>query len=98
MTDLINPFAEQWLQALESDTYQQGIDFLCHEGKFCCLGVAEDLAGTPYYVTEGGTRHYGEAENAEGLTEATQIKLNLKSWLGEASSKFIIRKKFLTIW
>jgi hypothetical protein len=48
----MNKNAKAWLEALESDRYEQGYDFLhitYDSGKpdtFCCIGVACDLAKT----------------------------------------------------
>lgn len=53
--------AADWVQALRSGEYEQGQDYLCRGGKFCCLGVLceiqglpkEDVEGDIYYVFEG---------------------------------------------
>ncbi len=54
-------FKEEWCQALESGKYEQGKGFLCSNGKFCCLGVAEDLLSKKGVVKaseeEGGIRY-----------------------------------------
>lgn len=34
----------RWVAALRSDEYEQGKDWLCKDGKYCCLGVLSDLA------------------------------------------------------
>lgn len=34
----------RWVAALRSGEYEQGTDYLCNDGKFCCLGVLSDLA------------------------------------------------------
>lgn len=34
---------EEWLQALESDEYQQGEGNLCYKDHYCCLGVACEI-------------------------------------------------------
>lgn len=34
---------KQWVEALRSGKYEQGKDWLQHQGKFCCLGVLCDL-------------------------------------------------------
>jgi len=33
-------FADKWLAALRSGEYMQGQDYLKHNGRYCCLGVA----------------------------------------------------------
>ncbi len=53
--------AAEWTAALRSGKYPQGQDYLCRDGKFCCLGVLceiqelpkEDVEGDIYYVFNG---------------------------------------------
>lgn len=49
----LNPtIKQQWLDALRSDEYTQGREFLNNNGNFCCLGVLCDIhskeTGTPW--------------------------------------------------
>lgn len=40
----MNPYwKEKWLQALRSGEYEQGVDKLLDQGKYCCLGVLCDI-------------------------------------------------------
>lgn len=39
-----NAIALEWADMLDSGKYPQGIDALCMDGKFCCLGVLSELA------------------------------------------------------
>lgn len=34
---------EEWLQALESGEYQQGVNNLCRDDHYCCLGIACEI-------------------------------------------------------
>lgn len=34
----------EWIKELRSNHYQQGVTFLCKNGKYCCLGVLCELA------------------------------------------------------
>ena len=49
MSGVIEPLTddqlEQWAQALESRKYKQGTEHLCHDGRYCCLGVLAELRG-----------------------------------------------------
>lgn len=36
---------QKWLEALRSGKYLQGTGYLCHQEKYCCLGVLADVAG-----------------------------------------------------
>lgn len=38
----------KWLAALRSGDYEQGTGRLAEDGKFCCLGVACEVANIPY--------------------------------------------------
>ena len=52
-----------WLEALRSGEYEQGRDYLNHDGNFCCLGVLCDLAvkaGVKVEVTGESYFHYDE--------------------------------------
>jgi hypothetical protein len=39
----VNENAKKWVAALRSGEYQQGKDWLCKDGNYCCLGVACDI-------------------------------------------------------
>lgn len=39
---------EKWLTALRSGEYEQGVGQLCYNGKFCCLGVLNDVLDLGY--------------------------------------------------
>lgn len=43
----LGPNQLAWLEALESGKYQQGRDWLCYDGRYCCLGVAAKIFGVP---------------------------------------------------
>ncbi len=44
---------EKWVKALRSGKYEQGVGKLqTYDGHFCCLGVLEDVVGTPFYPEE----------------------------------------------
>jgi len=40
---MLTELQEKWLQALESGGYKQAIGDLCHDGNYCCLGVATEV-------------------------------------------------------
>ncbi len=35
----------KWVEALRSGDYEQGIGYLCRDGKYCCLGVLAHING-----------------------------------------------------
>lgn len=36
---------EKWTSSLRSGNFEQGTDYLCRNGKYCCLGVLCEVAG-----------------------------------------------------
>jgi len=42
--------AAEWVKALRSGDYEQGQDYLCRDGKFCCLGVLCEILELPKEV------------------------------------------------
>lgn len=42
--------AAEWVKALRSGDYEQGQDYLCRDGKFCCLGVLCEIQELPKQV------------------------------------------------
>lgn len=66
-----------WVEALRSGEYKQGKGFLTIDGKYCCLGVACELAvadGVPVTVQKGFTTVY----------DGTSVLLpeSVQKWLG----------------
>lgn len=53
-------FKARWVEALESDRYEQGQSALkTHSDKFCCLGVAADLKDPDgWYEAACNIEHY----------------------------------------
>lgn len=41
---------DRWTAALRSGGYVQGTDALCENGKYCCLGVLNDIQGNSFVV------------------------------------------------
>lgn len=39
--------AKKWIKALRSGKFEQGFGKLCHDGKYCCLGVAAEVCNVP---------------------------------------------------
>ena len=52
---------DEWIEALRSGKYEQGIMALCRNNKFCCMGVLADIRGVPYTLIDeeyGGYKVY----------------------------------------
>ena len=45
MTQKLGPNQLALVEALEGGEYKQGVEYLCGDGSFCCLGVAANLRG-----------------------------------------------------
>lgn len=74
---------KDWLEALRSGKYEQGVGSLYEDGKYCCLGVAcEELAVTSRRLLEA----YGLPS---GLAGAAKY---VPGWLVEIESMAIMEK------
>jgi hypothetical protein len=84
--------AAEWVKALRSGDYEQGQEYLCRGGRFCCLGVLCEIQGLRkevaendiYYVFEGlktpsgGTRSLQRAVIPQGAQPTILEDLNLR--------------------
>ena len=43
MVTLVLPTKTEWIKALKSGNYRKGTKYLSNGGRFCCLGVLQDL-------------------------------------------------------
>ena len=73
---------QQWIEALESGKYEQGIFFLKNRGQYCCLGVLCEVAGLKGQEKEGITHYEGDSRTISielcrsvGLRAGQQIDL-----------------------
>lgn len=68
---------KKWIAALRSGEYEQGVEYLCSDGKYCCLGVLCSV-----YERETGEKlpkagsYYDVSE--ETLSELPQVQ----EWVG----------------
>lgn len=46
------PDRDKWLAALRSGKYPQGYNLLNFKGKYCCLGVLQEIQNIPTFPTE----------------------------------------------
>jgi hypothetical protein len=76
---MLNENAKEWVKKLRSGEFQQGRDLLNRNGKFCCLGVACEVArekGVNLNITVGQS---GEIEyDKRGI----QLPPKVQEWLG----------------
>jgi hypothetical protein len=82
----------EWVKALRSGDYEQGQEYLCRGGKFCCLGVLceiqelqkQNVEGNIYYVFEGlktasgGTRSLQQSVIPQSSQPTILEDLNLR--------------------
>lgn len=71
---------KQWVDALRSGRFAQGVGCLNHADKYCCLGVLSELAHLAGAVAKdidaGGLARYGESR--QGLT----LPMEVRDWAG----------------
>lgn len=88
MLNELNPNAELWVKALESGDYKQGKGRLCNENKYCCLGVACEVAimnGVPITKIENAYLTSDSKVMFSSLPDAVKDWLNLFSITGNCS-------------
>lgn len=68
---------KKWIAALRSGEYEQGVEYLCSDGKYCCLGVLCSVyeAETGDLIPEDSQ---GYAVTDETLEELPQVQ----EWVG----------------
>ena len=74
----LNKNAKKWVKALRSRKYKQTRHTLSQHGKFCCLGVACDLAAKAGAISEPEER--GTYLSYDG--EEDVLPESVKDWLG----------------
>jgi len=91
MTPEQEKHVEMWLAALRSGEFRQGEGALCYNNRYCCLGVAAELACGPdgsaelaalRYESEEPTKPIGYDDYTEGLSEPFQDWFGLQSSSG----------------
>jgi hypothetical protein len=74
----------RWIAALRSGVYEQGKNRLRHDNKFCCLGVACDLA-----QNAGIGRWDGDTFRTDGVDDYdgndVELPYSVMEWLGITS-------------
>lgn len=88
----------QWLAALRSDKYEQGMGYLKINGKYCCLGVLCDLAKKAGIVTEtveGNVSRF-RSTTLDSDTEISVLPVAVRNWAGLVNSNpgFYVGEKF----
>ena len=86
----MNENARDWVKALRSGEYEQGLGSLKFDNKYCCLGVACDL-----FLKSEGRASWEEHEHAswfrildnqrgDGVDDSSDVFLptEVKEWLG----------------
>lgn len=74
-----------WIKALRSGEYKQGTNFLCAEGKYCCLGVLADISLDTYWTISKSASFFAGREvwrirySTEFFSDKILKKLELSS-------------------
>ncbi len=68
------PGLKKWTDALRSGRYAQGINYLCRNGSYCCLGVLCELQGRPRRParSDGVVVFDGQAQSLDGINPVTK--------------------------
>jgi hypothetical protein len=77
---------QKWINALRSGKYKKTTHHLSHNGKFCCLGVACEVAianGVKLKVRD--TKRFGQSRTYNGLRNFPP--LSVIKWLGFKKGK-----------
>jgi hypothetical protein len=75
----LNKNAQKWVRALRSGKYKQGPEYLCADGKFCCLGVVCELAiKADVQVKKSETEEDGVRYNKQACVLPTKVM----KWVG----------------
>jgi hypothetical protein len=84
----LGPNQKKWLEALRSGKYEQGTQYLrTIDDKFCCLGVACDLAGIPASrdaINLADQNYYLYDSYSQILPEFAQAYLSAQGSSGDA--------------
>lgn len=79
----------EWIEALRSGRYKQGMHVLRDGDKFCCLGVAADLAGAewePHTDKLHGTVYIVEGHEATLASHDDNARYDLRPKMGEVGA------------
>jgi len=82
----LGPNQTFWLKELRSGKYEQGKTDLCHNGKYCCLGIAAEIFATgqtEIHITKG-IKYFDSCLSS--APEYVMDSLGLYKDLGETSS------------
>lgn len=80
---MLGPNQTKWLAALRSGEYQQGKQYLCREGRYCCLGVGCEVLGVPKTPYEDCVAFNGSISTAPNMFRDL---VGLRDFMGVATS------------
>lgn len=84
---MLNKNARKWVEALRSGEYEQERSFLKRNNKFCCLGVAcelalkEELSGLTSSIITVDKEIYGYYSDNEKVLQISNLPDSVKEWL-----------------
>lgn len=82
--------AMDWMEALKSNKYKQGVGSLCsYDNKFCCLGVLSDLQGCEW-VTKAGEEGFFPKVNGHVLEDECYLSEELANKFNMTSQGIIV--------
>jgi len=76
----MNDNAKKWVAALRSGKYPQGKSWLLKDGKYCCLGVACELAAQTGLTSSPSHPQFKNVVTFDG--EDAFLPSSVRKWLG----------------
>jgi hypothetical protein len=73
----------EWVKALRSGDYEQGQEYLCRGGKFCCLGVLCEILELPKETDTSGDQVIGRYLFGGRVGQQSVIPARLQSTILE---------------
>ncbi len=75
MKTLTKKLKQEWIEALRSGDYKQGQEWLHDDGKYCCLGVLQAIAGIAIDNVDLLINPCSRRSYVQNLPTKTQYKL-----------------------
>lgn len=79
----LGPNQLKWIEALESGGYEQGIEMLCRNNAYCCLGVGCEVFAIPSVTLSGRRKAYGRRNEPNEAPDELIELLGINGRCGE---------------
>lgn len=79
---------ENWLNALRSGKFRKGIQYLCHDDKYCCLGVLLEINGFKSEITFEKTKKYYSKDTSASSTRVLVSDKSIMQYFKKETADF----------